>query len=164
MVTASDTLTLVGTAPNTIFPSGIFANAQGTAVGAGAAGSIMVSAPHIMLSDGAQIISSTFGPGAGGSVMVTASDTLTPAGTIPTGVFASGILATTEGSAGGAGPAGNIMVSAPHIMVSGGAAINGSTFGPGLGGSVTVMASDTLTLVGTAPTGRLSGIVADAQG
>src|SRR2546428_3420728 len=135
-VTATDTLTLAGTTPTGALGSGILANAQGLAIGAGHAGSLVVSAPRIMLSDGAQIISSTFGPGVGGSVMVTATDTLTLAGTTPTGRFASGILATTEGTAVGAGAAGNIIVSAPRIMVSGGAAINGSTFGPGLGGSV----------------------------
>ena len=64
---ATDTLTLVGTAP-TGRSSGIFATAEGTAAGAGVAGSIVVSAPRILVRDGARISSSTFGPGAGGSV------------------------------------------------------------------------------------------------
>ena len=164
MVTATDTLTLAGTTPTGTFSSGIFANAQGTAIGAGAAGSIVVSAPHIMVSDGAQITSGTFGPGAGGSVMVTATDTLTLAGTTPTGTFPSGIFASAQGTAIGAGAAGSIVVSAPHILVSDGAQISSGSFGPGLGGSVTVTATDTLTLTGAAPTGRPSGIFASAQG
>src|SRR5712691_1042209 len=155
-VTATDTLTLTGTTPTGTFSSGILSTTERTAIGAGAAGNIVVSAPHIMVSDGAQINSSTFGPGLGGSVTVTATDTLTLAGTTPTGTFSSGILSTTERTAIGAGAAGNVMVSAPHIMVSDGAQINRSTFGPGLGGSVTVTATDTLTLAGTTPTGTFS--------
>ena len=62
---ATDTLTLVGTAP-TGRSSGILATTEGAAAGAGVAGSIMVSAPRILVSDGAQISSSTSGRGAGG--------------------------------------------------------------------------------------------------
>jgi uncharacterized RDD family membrane protein YckC len=197
-VTASDTLTLVGTGTDSdgTFPSGIFANARGTAAGAGAAGTIVVSAPHIMVTDGAAISSSTSGPGdagtvvvegrtitlsggaqilgrtlgqgQGGSVTVTASDTLTLAGTGTSldGALPSGIFANTRGTKSGAGAAGTIVVSAPHIMITGGAVIISASFGPGRGGSVTVTASDTLTLAGTGTflDGALpSGIFASAQ-
>src|SRR5262249_17339759 len=129
---------------------------QGTAVGAGDAGRIVVSAPRVMVTGGAQISSSTFGPGAGGSVMVTASDTLTLTGT--PGALASGIMALARGTAVGAGAAGPIVVTAPRVMVTGGAVISSSTNGPGAGSNVMVTASDTLTLTGTAPMGRSSGI------
>ena len=133
MVTASDTLTLAGTTPTGRFASGIFATAEGTAAGAGAAGSILVTAPHVLVSDGAQINSSTLGPGLGGSVTVMATDTVTLVGTAPTG-RSSGILAMTEGTAMGAGAAGSVMVTAPRVPVTDGAAISRSTLGPGGGG------------------------------
>jgi filamentous hemagglutinin family protein len=144
-VMATDTVSLTGTAP-TGRSSGILATSEGTAIGAGAAGSIVVTAPRITVTEGAGISSSTGGPGAGGSVMVTASDTLTLTGTTPTGAFASGIFANAQGTATGAGAGGSIVVTAPRVMVTDGAAISSSTFGPGAGGSVTVMATDTVSL------------------
>ena len=151
---ASDTLTLAGTTSTGAFGSGILANTQGAMVGAGAAGSIMVSAPHILVRDGGQIISSTFGPGVGGSVLVTATDTLTLAGTTPTGRFASGILATTEGTAAGAGAAGNIMVTAPRILVTDGARSTAAPWGPAWG-QCQVTATDTAHPGGHCPHGPL---------
>jgi filamentous hemagglutinin family protein len=162
-VTATDTVTLAGTAP-TGRSSGITANTEGTAVGAGAAGSIVVTAPRITITGGAGITSGTLGPGAGGSVTVTATDTVSLTGTTPTGAFASGIFANAQGTTVGAGAAGSIVVTAPRITVTDGAAISSSTLGPGVGGSVMVTASDTLTLTGTSPTGAVSGIFATAQG
>jgi large exoprotein involved in heme utilization and adhesion len=147
MVTATDTLTLTGVAPNDTFPSGILATTEGRAGGAGMAGNIVVSAPRIMLTGGAQINSGTSGPGAGGSVTVTVSDTLTLAGTSPTGRLSS-ILATTQGRVGGAGAAGNIVVSAPRVTMDGGT-INASTSGTGSAGNIDVQVGQ-LTLTGGA--------------
>jgi hypothetical protein len=98
----------------------------------GDAGHLVVSAPRILISDGAQISSSSFGPGAGGSVTVTATDTLTLAGTSPIGAFISGIFANAQGRIVGAGAAGNIVVSAPRILISDGAQISSSSFGEGV--------------------------------
>ena len=145
-VTASDTLTLAGTSPNGRFPSGLFARTRGT----GTAGSVVVKAPHVTLTEGARISSDTFGPGQGGTVQVTASDTLTLAGTSLNGGFRSGLFAATEGT----GTAGSVVVEAPHVTLTEGARISSSTFGPGQGGTVQVTASDTLTLVGRSPDGR----------
>src|SRR2546425_926393 len=74
---------------------------RGPEGGAGAAGSIVVTAPRVLVTDGAVISSSTAGPGTGGSVMVTASDIVTLTGTTPTGAFASGIFAGARGTEGG---------------------------------------------------------------
>jgi filamentous hemagglutinin family protein len=164
-VTATDTLTLTGTNPDGTHPSGILASAQGKETGAGAAGSIVVQAPRVALTGGAQIGSLTFGPGPGGPVQVTATDTLTLAGTGPDGKHPSGILASAQGMETGAGAAGSIVVQAPRVALTGGAQIGSGTFGPGPGGPVQVTATDTLTLAGTGPNGTLSsGIFASARG
>jgi large exoprotein involved in heme utilization and adhesion len=128
-VTADDTLTLTGTSPN-----GNVGGIDASTAGAGAAGNIVVTAPRIMVSDGAAISGSSFGPGTGGSVMVTATDTLTLTGTAPGGAFPSGILASTAG----AGAAGSIVVQAGRLTLTGGGQISSNTFGSGDGGRVVV--------------------------
>jgi filamentous hemagglutinin family protein len=159
-VTATDTLTLAG------LSSGIFANTQpDVGVGAGNGGNIIVQAPRIALTAGAQINSETLGSGQGGTVQVTATDTLTLAGTSPDGKITSGISASTEGTEAGAGNAGSIVVQAPRIALTGGGQINSGTMGPGQGGTVQVTASETLSLVGTTPDGKShSGISASTHG
>jgi large exoprotein involved in heme utilization and adhesion len=174
-VTASDTLTLVGsvTIPDGTFPSGIFADADGTKAGAGAAGTVVVSAPRILVTDGATISSGTGGPGHGGDVTVRASEALTITGRDAAG-FSSEISSNTFGSGaagrvtvtaptlniddglissdslpGSMGDAGTVVVEGRTITLSGGAQISSSTTGPGHGGDVTVRASEALTI--TAP-------------
>ena len=164
-VTATDTLTLAG--PQA---SGIFATASGRSAGAGNAGNIVVQAPQVALTAGAQIISETFGPGQGGTVRVTATDTLTLAGTSGADNFPSGIFADAHGTGTGAGNAGSIVVEAAQVTLTAGAQISSRTFGPGQGGPVRVTATDTLTLAGSTllgiiPDGRiLSGIFASTDG
>jgi large exoprotein involved in heme utilization and adhesion len=127
---------------------------------------VRVQAQDVMLSEGAQISSDTFGAGAGGTVSVIATDTLTLTGTaqgdfpIPSGIFAG---AQGLGIAGGA--AGAVEVVARAITITDGAQISSGTLGAGAGGMVSVIATDTLTLTGTARKGAFpSGIFASAQG
>jgi large exoprotein involved in heme utilization and adhesion len=152
-VTAADTLTLTGRSSNGLFASSIFADARGTGAGAGNAGSVVVEAPRVTLTEGAQISSSTFGPGQGGTVQVTAADTLTLSGTSPDGRFPSGIRATAQGTGTGAGDAGAVVVAAHTGRIADGAQISSSTLGPGQGGTMTVTTTDALTI-----TGRDSGL------
>ena len=102
-------------------------------MGAGSAGSVIVEAPRIALTEGAQIASSTFGPGQGGTVRVTATDTLTLAGTTPDGA-PSGIFAAAEGTEVGAGSAGSVVVEAPRMALTEGAQISSEYLWPGAGG------------------------------
>jgi large exoprotein involved in heme utilization and adhesion len=150
-VTASDTLTLAGRSLDGRFPSGLFANTQGTGADAGDAGSVVVEAPRVALTGGAEISSSTSSAGQGGTVRVTASDTFTLAGTSPDGRFRSGLFASTQGT--GAGDAGSVVVEAPRVTLTEGAQISSSTSGTGQGGTVTVTMADVLTI-----TGRNSGL------
>src|SRR5262249_15991158 len=146
-VTATEILTLSGTSPDGRSVSGIFANTEGKAVGAGNAGSVIVAAPRVALTEGAEITSRTRGPGQGGLVQVTATDSLTLSGSVtgPDGVVSSRINASAEG----AGNAGSVIIEAPRVTLTGGAQIASPTFGPGHGGTVTVTATDSLTLSGT---------------
>jgi large exoprotein involved in heme utilization and adhesion len=150
-VTASDTLTLVGTGIDSDgpFSNGIFANARGTEAGAGAAGSIVVSAPRIMVTDGAAISSDTFGPGHGGDVTVPASEALTIDG------FASGVSSDTSGS----GAAGRVVVAAPTLRMDGGVITSNNNEGSTGDAGTVVVEGRTITLSGglrssAAPLGR----------
>jgi large exoprotein involved in heme utilization and adhesion len=149
---ATDTLTLAGTITNqgdpTPHPSGILTNAERKELGAGNAGRVVVQAPRVALTGGAQIASSTLGPGQGGVVQVTATDTLTLAGTSPEGIAVSGIFASAQGKELGAGNAGRVVVEAPRVVLTGGAGISSSTLGPGQGGAVRVTTAEALTLTG----------------
>src|SRR5438093_731959 len=65
-----------------------------------------------------------------------------------------GVLVETEGPGVGAGEAGNVDGQARNVRLSNGAQISSSTFGPGSGGTVSVTATETLTLQGgNLPTG-----------
>jgi filamentous hemagglutinin family protein len=134
-------VSLEGRTPDNQFPSGIIANAQGTAEGAGNAGAIVIKAQKVSLSGGAAIGSSTFGPGHGGAVTVQATE-VNLEGATPDNRFSTGLFATAQGVAEGAGNAGAIVIEAQQVSLSGGAAINSSTFGPGHGGAVTVRAAE----------------------
>jgi hypothetical protein len=130
----------------------------------GDGGDIMVEVGRLTLRSGAQISTSTASSGRGGSVTVAASDALTLQGATPDGISPSGIFADATGTEMGAGAAGSILVTAPRVTLTDGAQIGSSTFGPGPGGSVTVMATDAVTLTGTTPDGFSSGLFSVSEG
>ena len=145
------------------------------------------------LTKGATITSNTLGPGASGSVTVRATEAVTVAGTHPVNGAPSGIAAQAQGTGAGAGAAGPVTVEAAtggghewrshlqhhrwpggrgivrveaaHVSLTKGATITSNTLGPGAGGSVTVRATEAVTVTGTNPVnGAPSGIAALAQG
>ena len=160
LVTVRDTLTLVGTRPDGTFESGVFAEARGQGTEAGNAGDIVVEAKNIAIEEGATISSTTFGPGQGGGVSVSVLDTLTLSGTSRDGTIQSGLFANAQGRDVHAGSAGDVTVEATNVIGTDLAAISSSTFGPGQGGTVTVTASDSVTLSGSLTTTKRSGIFA----
>jgi filamentous hemagglutinin family protein len=164
-VTATDTLTLSGNNPDSTVASGIYASAEGKEAGAGTAGSIIVQAPRVVLTGGAQIGGGTFGLGQGNRVQVTATESLTLSGISPDGISPSGIFASARGTGARAGSAGAVVVEARIVQIADGALISSDTRGSGHGGTVRVTATESLTLFGTNPDATLSsGIVASAEG
>ena len=151
-VRASEMVTLEGTVPYGR-PSAIVANTKG----AGDGGTVVVDAPQITLTGGAQLVSGTSGEGQGGTVIVTATEAVILEA-------ASAIVANAQGLGKAAGDAGTIVVKAPRVTLTGGAQLVSGTSGKGQGGSVTVRASEMVTLEGTAPDGRSSAIVANTKG
>ena len=124
--------------------SGIIASADGTA--SGNAGSVIVRAPQITLTGGAEIASTTAGTGAGGSVDVTTPGALVLDGQ---GVAGTQIAASATGSQ--SGPGGSVTVAANSLTISGGAQIASSTAGPGRGGPITIKVASDIVLPDPGP-------------
>jgi large exoprotein involved in heme utilization and adhesion len=138
-------------------PSGIFATAleppvvpttpPQVTIERGGAGSSVVSAPRIMVTDGARIDTSTRGRGPeGGSITVTASDTLTLTGG-----------ARISSASLGRGDPGRIAVTTPRLTLADRGRISTETSGDGNGGDVTVQAGSLILMNGAQISGS-SGI------
>jgi filamentous hemagglutinin family protein len=135
--------------------SGIVALASKTA--SGDAGSVVVRAPQIAITGGAEIASTTAGTGMGGSVDVTTPGALVLDGA---GVANTQIAASAIGAA--SGPGGPVTVNAGSLTVQGGAQIASSTAGPGKGGNVGVEVVNDISLSG-AGLAEASGITTSAE-
>jgi large exoprotein involved in heme utilization and adhesion len=115
-------------------------------MGTGDAGSVIVDAPQITVTSGAQIASTTAGTGAGGSVSVTTPGALVLDGM---GIAPTQIAASATGMQ--SGPGGNVTVSANSLTIEGGAQIASSAAGPGKGGNVDVVVASDITLPDRGP-------------
>ena len=124
-------------------------------------GNIQIDTGKLSLQEGGIILTTTFGQGAGGNVDVRASESVelgsTPSGVIlPTTINASSVFST--------GPAGNIRIETPKLIVRDGAQIvtnSGSDSLPeiiiqqgGSGGNIDVRASESVEVSGSSPDGR----------
>ncbi len=146
-------------------------------LGEGRAGDLVVDVGQLTLLGGARLSNSTLGAGRGGALTMTARETVTISGQGVDGL-ASGIdvasLAPEAGDAGrlaitasalsldggsintdstGTGRAGDIMLTVGRLSLTGRASIHSSTAGTGPGGSVTIVATDSITI-----TGPLTGV------
>jgi large exoprotein involved in heme utilization and adhesion len=195
-VMATDTVTLGGTALGNAAPSAIFAQAEGRGVVAGNAGTVVVEARRIGMTEGVQIGTSTFGNGDGGALRVIATEAITITG-LGSQAPQTGLFSVTDGN----GDAGPLFVSAPTLGIAGGR-ILGRTLGggdagsievrvgrltlaegaqifngtgnfvsggaigidgPGRGGNLTVVATDSVTIAGSDAAGFASGLFSNAQ-
>ncbi len=134
IVEARDTATFAGSVPGN-FPSGVFSSSELFA--RGDAGDVIVRAKNVLVTNGAQLDSSTLARGNSGTVRVEATDTVRFAGTSPDG-FPSGAFTIVHED--GIGDGGNIQVRARTVDLVRGAIVSSSTFGRGDAGRVTVEA------------------------
>ncbi|NJM71819.1 MAG: filamentous hemagglutinin N-terminal domain-containing protein [Scytonema sp. RU_4_4] len=126
--------------------SAIFSDVETGVIGNG--GNISISSGSFSLSDGAQLVTSTFGQGNAGSVSVRASDSVELAGSNTT------IFSTVE--AGGVGNGGNIDIQAASLSLKDGAqlvtavreASDSQPAGRGDAGNVTIDVTGDVTIAG----------------
>ncbi|NEO73060.1 filamentous hemagglutinin N-terminal domain-containing protein, partial [Moorena sp. SIO3H5] len=154
-VNASSRIELMGTTPDGESPSGLFSEASTGSTGN--AGDLSINTGELIVSDGASVSTTTFREGDGGHLTVNASSTIQLIGRtadtrFPTGLFA-GTLATGNG--------GDVSITTGELIVSDGAQVSAGTVGLADGGNLTVNASSTIQLMGTADETRfLTGLFA----
>ncbi|MEH1840025.1 MAG: filamentous hemagglutinin N-terminal domain-containing protein, partial [Nostoc sp.] len=149
---------IIGRSADDLHGSALFANAQRNLTGD--AGNIKVKTNTLLVRDGSQVGTATFGAGKGGSLTVDAQD-VQLIGTSPDGRFPSALFASADRNS--TGDAGDIMLTTNTLLVRDGAKVLTSTFGPGKGGSLTVDAQD-VELIGTSAVGQFpSGLFASGQ-
>jgi filamentous hemagglutinin family protein len=133
-------------------------------IGEGNAGDISITTSELSLNNGARILASTFGQGNAGLITINA-DKLSVDGVGSdangTNVFNSGVYSTIEST--GVGNAEGINITTSELSLTNGGVINGSTFGRGNAGALTIKA-DNIFLDGVGSNGFSSAIGSTMQG
>jgi filamentous hemagglutinin family protein len=117
--------------------SDAFSSVGENAVGKG--GDIRINTGSLSVTNGAQLVASTFGQGNAGSVFIDAQDILFD-GTSSDGNFPSAAFSRVNQGAIGAG--GNISITTNSLFVRNGARLTANTLGEGNAGSVIIDARD----------------------
>jgi len=156
IVDASSSIQLIGTSADGQFPCCLFTQTQGT----GNAGELKITTGELIVSDGAQVNTITFGEGNGGNLTVDADSKIQVIGRSADGQISSGLSTQTQGK----GNAGNLSITTGELIVSDGAQVSAATLGEGNGGNLTVDASSSIQLIGTSADGEFpSGLFTQAQ-
>ncbi len=138
------------------FPNGVaradvsLTNGARVDVSGNGSGNIQLSGRRVRLSDGSQITAITQGSEAGGTLSVNASESVEVIGTSANGQpsrLSTQVNPPANQDATGAG--GNLTVSTGRLIVEDGAEVSTGTFSQGQGGTLTVIASDSVELSGT---------------
>jgi filamentous hemagglutinin family protein len=158
LITATDSVEVIGISANGRFPSGLFSASAGT----GDAGVLRIITGRLLVRDGAQVSAGTFGSGKGGSLLITASEGVEVIGTTANGRFPSGLFTQSDGS----GEAGDsLRIDTGRLLVRDGAQVSATTFGSGKGGSLLITATDSVEVIGTSADGQTSsGLFAATEG
>ncbi|GAX46009.1 hypothetical protein NIES4075_70300 [Tolypothrix sp. NIES-4075] len=137
--------------------SNIFNVALPQALGKG--GNLIINTQQLLVQDGAQINTDTFGAGNAGNLTVTA-DSVQLIGTSADGQFPSGLF--TSAAPSSTGNSGDLRINTQQLLVRDGAQVSAGTFGAGNGGNLTVTA-DSVQLIGTSADGQFpSGLFTSA--
>jgi filamentous hemagglutinin family protein len=147
---------IIGTS-NGGFPSTLSASAAPNSTGD--AGDLTIKTNTLLVRDGAQLSTTTYGAGKGGSLSVDAQD-VQLIGESADGRFPSGLSASTQLNS--TGDAGNLTIKTNTLLVRG-AQVQSGTLGTGKGGSLSVDAQD-VQLIGESADGRFpSGLFTSAN-
>ena len=133
--------------------SGIDSSVESGAVGN--AGEVKINTSNLTLTNGAQILSNIFGEGSAGSVTINATDTVSLDGQNRNGVIS--VIGSSVGKEA-VGNAGKVRIDTKNLFLTNGAQISSGTFGEGNGNTITINATDTISLDGTDRNGIGSAI------
>ncbi|WP_424102751.1 filamentous hemagglutinin N-terminal domain-containing protein [Moorena producens] len=146
-VDADSTVQVIGTSADGRFRSRLLAQTEGTGNG----GNVNITTGEFIVSDGAEVSTTSFSEGGAGKLTVDADSTVQVIGTSADGQFLSRLLTQTEGK----GNAGDVSITTGELIVSDGAQVNTGTFGEGNGGNLTVDADSTVQVIGTSADGEI---------
>jgi filamentous hemagglutinin family protein len=144
IITASDSVEVIGATDK--FPSSLNVDTRGT----GEAGNLRIETRRLIVKDGAQVSAATIGLGNGGSLTIRANE-VEVVGRTADGQFPSLLTTQTGGFAFqslGDRPAGNLTIETDRLTVRDGAGVSASSLGAGQGGTLRVIASDSVELLG----------------
>jgi filamentous hemagglutinin family protein len=141
-VQASDSVEAIGASADARLSSGLYAQVDKGATGNG--GALTVDTRRLVVRDGAQISSGTIptSKGAGGTLTVNASDSVEVIGT--SAQTRSGLFTNTESD----GDAGDLRIATGRLSVRDGGRVTAGTSGKGQGGTLTVIASNSVDVNG----------------
>lgn len=134
-LSATESIELVGSATDRFFPTRLSTDVDLGATGDG--GNLFIDTNYLLVAEGAQVNSTTFGLGDGGNLTVTASE-IEVIG-VSTDGEPSGLFAQSD--FGNTGDGGDLLIETDSLLVAEGAVITTSTFGSGDGGNLIVKAS-----------------------
>jgi large exoprotein involved in heme utilization and adhesion len=157
LVTASDSVELIGSTADGKFSSGLFTQSQGS----GDAGDLTIDTGRLLVKGGAAVSVGTTGAGKGGSLLITATDSVEVIGESANRRISSGLFTASNGS----GDAGELRINTQRLLVGAGAqVVLVATRGAGKGGSLLVTASDSVELIGTTTDGKFpSGLFTQSR-
>ncbi|AFZ20273.1 two-partner secretion domain-containing protein [Allocoleopsis franciscana] len=157
-VNATGSVQVVGRSANDESPSALFALASEDSTGK--AGNLTINTPQLLVTDGAEVSTNTFGSGDGGNLLVNATESVQLVGTSADGQSVSRLSVDTQGT----GKGGNLTITTPVLLVSDGAQVSAGTLSRGDGGNLTVNASSLVQLIGRSADSQFaSAIYAQAE-
>ncbi|BAZ07329.1 two-partner secretion domain-containing protein [Calothrix sp. NIES-3974] len=156
-VNASETVRVTGSSN---FSTGLFAIADTGSTGD--AGDLTIISKNLILEQGGQASTSTYGAGRGGNLTIKASENVQLIGAPTNSRFPTGLFAAAE--PGSTKDAGDLVINTQNLSITNGAKASTTTFGKGKAGNLQVNASTQVNLIGTSPNGRsLSGLFASTE-
>ncbi|MEN9567297.1 MAG: hypothetical protein RLZZ69_2493 [Cyanobacteriota bacterium] len=149
IVNANDTISIDGDnfqKPDT--QTGIGSEVQDTGIGNG--GEINIDAGKLILTNGGEITSSTFGEGDSGNLSITADNSIS--------LDASSNIVNSVDDINAVGDGGKIEITTGSLSATNGSQINSFTRGQGNAGDITIQARDTIAFDGFGSDGLPSGL------
>ncbi|MDC0833191.1 filamentous hemagglutinin N-terminal domain-containing protein [Geitlerinema sp. CS-897] len=143
-VRASESLTLIGTTPDGLLPSGL----RQATVGVGNTGDMEVSTPQLAIREGGQILNQASAEGNAGDINLQATNSIEITGASLRNPLALSLISNVSNNLGSGG---DVMVSTQDLSIRGGGLLTATTFGAGSAGNVVVNATGTIEVVGVEP-------------
>jgi large exoprotein involved in heme utilization and adhesion len=127
----------------------------------GNGGRVKIKTGSLSVTNGAELVASTFGEGDAGNVNIIATDSVSFDGVGSNGL-SSGAFSSVQDDAQGNG--GSVNIKTDFLSVANGATVSTSTFGEGDAGNVNITATDSVSFDGVGSNGFSSGAFSTVQG